>query len=286
MKKPQWIVAGCALFLTVLLYATTKPQLFGNHPKAVSAQQQSEAAASETGIVTDDSILLHAKEHLTPPQAQKLNEIENGISRGNVLAQKTSAYRTLARFWADSMHLFEPYALYTAEAARLENFEKSLTFAAHLFLDNLRREETPELKRWKAEQAKDLFERSLKLNPANDSSKVGLGAVYLYGSLASPMEGIMKIREVAERDPNNIYAQLTLGQASIISGQLDKAIPRFEAVVKMQPQNVEAILSLAEVFERKGANASAVEWYKKSLLLVKLPEMKTEIEKRITELSK
>jgi tetratricopeptide (TPR) repeat protein len=284
MKKPQLIFAGAALLLAIILFFSTRSQLFGNHPKAVSATDM--AAAAETGVLTNDSILLHAKEHLNPEQAQKLNSIENGISRGDVLQQKITAYHTLARFWADSMHLFEPYALYNAEAARLENSEKSLTFAAHLFLDNLRQEETPELKKWKAEQAKDLFERSLKLNPANDSSQVGLGAVYLYGGLASPMEGILKIRQVAEKDPSNAYAQLTLGQASLISGQLDKAIPRFEAVLKVQPQNLEAILSLADVYERMNNKASAIEWYRKSLPLVKIPEMKAEIDKRITELSK
>ena len=126
----------------------------------------------------------------------------------------------------------------------------------------------------------------MKINPDNDSSQVGLGAVYLYGGLASPMEGILKIRQVAEKDPNNTYAQLTLGQASIISGQLEKAIPRFEAVLKVQPKNLEAILSLAEVYERMNDKAHAAEWYRKSLSLVEIPEMRTEIQKRITDLSK
>ena len=151
MKKPQLIFAGGALLLTILLFVGTRSQIFGNHPKAVSP---TEAQTAEAGVVTNDSILIHAKEHLTPQQAQKLNSIENGISRGDVQDQKITAYRTLSRFWADSMHLFEPYALYNAEAARLENSEKSLTFAAHLFLDNLRREETPELKNGKPNKQK------------------------------------------------------------------------------------------------------------------------------------
>jgi hypothetical protein len=85
-------------------------------------------------------------------------------------------YHQLAKFWHDSANSWEPYAWYTAEAARLENSEKNLTFAAHLFLDNLIRDDVAERRKWKALQAKDLFERSLKLNPVNDSSKVGLGA--------------------------------------------------------------------------------------------------------------
>ena len=40
----------------------------------------------------------------------------------------------------------------------------------------LQADEVPERRKWKALQAKDLFERSLQINPQNDSSKVGLGA--------------------------------------------------------------------------------------------------------------
>ncbi len=62
------------------------------------------------------------------------------------------------------------------------------------------------------------------------------------------MEGIQKIRKVAERDSKNIYAQLTLGHASVASGQFDKAVERFEKVIQIQPENLEAILSACRRF--------------------------------------
>ncbi len=211
--------------------------------------------------------------------------MENSISRGDVSNQQSHIFHQLARFWKDTAHIFEPFAWYTAEAARLENSEKSLTFAAHLFLNNLKSEGNPQLKDWKAHQAKELFERSLKLNPANDSTKVGLGATYLFGFSENPMEGILKIREVAERDSTNSYAQMTLGQASMVSGQLDKAVERFEKVVLLQPNNLEALISLADVYERKGEKKKAVNWYKRSLPLIEVPGLRKEVEKRINELS-
>jgi tetratricopeptide (TPR) repeat protein len=183
--------------------------------------------------------------------------------------------------------MWEPYAWYTAEAARLENSENSLTFAAHLFLGSLRTEADGKLKHWKAHEAKDLFERSLKLNGANDSSMVGLGATLLFGEIAAtPMEGIQKIREVVQRDSTNVYAQLTLGQASLLSGQLDKAVERFEKVVRLQPKNLEAILSLAETHERNGNKKAAVIWYQKSIPLSNIPGLRDEVERRINDLSK
>ena len=106
----------------------------------------------------------------------------------------------------------------------MENSEKSLSFAARLFLDALAREQAHQLKDWETEQAKDLFQRSLKLNPQNDSAKVGLGATILYSGHEAPMTGINMIREVADKSPNNVFALMTLAEASLMSGQLDKAV--------------------------------------------------------------
>ena len=280
MKKPQWITASIALAAVVCLYATTSNQIFGNNVKA-----KVEAPNAATAAISIDSILVHAKENLSAEQQNRLSFLEKTISRGDVSTQKVHLYHQLARFWADTARVFEPYAWYTAEAARLENSEKSLTFAAHLFLDNLKGEEHPEVKQWKALQAKDLFERSLKLSPENDSSQVALGAVYLYGGIGSPMEGIQKIRHVADEHPDNVYAQMTLGHASVISGQLDKAVERFQKVAQAQPQNLEAILSLADVYERMDDKANAVIWYKKSLPYIGVPGLREEVEKRVAELS-
>jgi tetratricopeptide (TPR) repeat protein len=209
------------------------------------------------------------------------------VIRGDVKKQKLDVFHQLAHFWKDSARIFEPYAWYEAEAARLENSEKSLTFAAHLILENLRNEESDQLKRWKALQAKDLFERSLRINDKNDSTIVGLGACYIFGNIAeNPMEGILKVRQVVEKDSTNIYAQMVLGQGSLLSGQYDRAIDRFEKVLALQPVNLEAILLMAEVFERKEDKANAIKWYSTALPLAPNPAMRSALEKRINELKK
>ena len=285
MKKPQWITVGVAILATIALYAATQQQLFGTKHQHTAEAAHSNAA-TEPALSTD-SILLRARQSLSPAQATRLSMMEHSISRGDVNQQKIGVYHQLAHFWADTAKIFEPYAWYTAESARLENSEKSLTFAARLFLDNLKMEDDPGLKRWKALQAEDLFQRSLKINPANDSSEVGLGELYLYGGIGEgPMQGIMKIRQVAEKDSTNIYAQLTLGHASIASGQYDKAIGRFLTVLHLQPNNLEAALSLAEAYEQTGNKAAAIEWYKKSLPLINIAGLKKEVDNRIIELSK
>ncbi len=280
MKRPQWIAASIAILLTVSLYALTRDQLFGYHPIQGSAA----STPAPQGQLTIDTILHHAKERLTDDQLTRIHFLESSISRGDVLSQKLHIYHQLARFWRDTAKIFEPFGWYTAEASRLENSEKSLTFAARLFLQNLRYEENADLRQWKATQSKDLYERSLKVNPGNDSVQVELGEVYVYGGLAMPMEGITMIRTVADKNPNNLYAQISLGNASLASGQLDKAIERFSKVVQLKPDHLEAVLLLADTYERKGDKAEAIKWYSRSLPIITIPGLKTEVEKRITQL--
>lgn len=288
MKKPQWIVVAAALVLVAAIYSFGKTVPL---KKAIAASEQhSENDGHDHGPITTlsiDTILVAAKKQLSTEQVIRLNGLENSISRGDVKEQQLKVYHQLSHFWGDSARIFEPYAWYEAEAARLENSEKTLTFAARLFLENLQQESDPNLRKWKALQAKDLFERSLKLNPANDSAKVGLGACYLFGNISlNPMEGISKIREVVDKDSSNVYAQMMLAKGSMMSGQYDKAISRLQTINRLQQGNIEAILMLADVYERTGDKKNAVLWYQNCLPYINRADARAEIEKRIAELKK
>lgn len=289
MNKPQWITLSVAVLLVLGLFAATQGTLFGERNVKTSPSSASHDGHDHADDFSTDSVLYYAKQNLPQTQVARLAQLENSVIRGDVAEQKLHLMHQLARFWADSGRAFTPlawypYAYYTGEAARLENSEKSLSFAARLFLDILGSEEELRVKHWEAEQARDLFERSLKINPGNDSAKVGLGATLLYGGLEAPMTGIAMIREVAEKDSTNAYAQLTLGEASLMSGQLDKAVERFQRVYRLQPANLQAILLLADTHERMNKTEEAVQWYQKALPLARNAAMKKEIEKRVSDL--
>lgn len=289
MKRLQWITLGMAVILVTGLYAGTQATFFGtSKPKKPDALPAPTGAAHDHRFGTD-SVLYYAKKDLPQSAVARLTALENSVVRGNVADQKLHLMHRLARYWSDSARAFTrlafyPYAFYSGEAARLENSEKSLSFAAHLFLNALGDEEAPQLRHWEAEQARELFERTLKLNPGNDSAKVGLGATLLYGGLDAPMKAIGLIRDVADKNPTNAFAQQTLGEASLMSGQLDKAAERFKAVVGLQPRDLRAALLLADTYERMNRKEEAAAAYQKALPLVTLPEMKKEVEKRIAQL--
>jgi len=281
MNKNKWIIFGSALFLTAILYAASEKQFFG-----IQKNKKPQSSLITQSQFSTDSVLFYAKKRLSADQITGINYLEHSISRGDVADQQLHIFHQLAIFWGDSIKSFAPYAWYTAEAARLENSEKSLTFAARLFLNGLVEENDSQVKQWEAFQAKDLFERSLKLNPNNDSSKVGLGEVYLYGGIAMPMQGISLLKEVAAKDSNNIYAQMSLGRASLMSNQIEKAVEHFKKVVSLQPNNMEAFFRIAEIAEQVGNKREAIEWYTKLLPLTNGAEIRKDIETRIADLNK
>jgi len=239
-------------------------------------------AAPDSKEININTILTASRQQLTPGQQAYIAQLETAVVRGDVKEQQIKVFRQLAAFWKDSAHMLLPFAYYSGQAAKLENSQKSLTFAAQFFLDGVRRQDNAGLQRWMAIQAKELFEKALQLDPKNDSLKIGLGSCYLFGNISdTPMEGIQMIREVADRDPENMYAQFMLGMGGLVSGQLDKAIERLTKVVQHQPDNVEALLVLAEACERKGDKANAVKWYEASKKHIHDPQIVKEIEKRI-----
>jgi tetratricopeptide (TPR) repeat protein len=279
LKKQQIILVGSGVALLCLIY------FFGRTipPKKPGAAATS-AVSKEIDIKT---ILAASRQQLSASQQAYVAQLETAVVRGDVKEQQAKVFRQLAAFWKDSAHLLLPYAYYSGEAAKLENSQKSLTFAAQFFLDGVRRQENPDLQRWMATQAKELFEKALQHDPGNDSLKIGLGSCYLLGNISeTPMQGILMIKEVADRNPNNVYAQFMLGMGGMISGQFDKVIDRMLKVVQVQPDNVEAILILAEAYERTNDKASAAKWYRAAKKHINNADVVKEIDDRIKLLEK
>ena len=278
MRKQQWFLVLSGITLLLLLY------FFGNTVAPNKSAPVAEANNS-TGTLTTAQVLTQFKTGLDTQQIQKITQLENSVVRGDVRNQQVHVYHQLASYWMDSLHRDIPGAYYTGEAAKLESSEKNLTFAAHLLVDNMMSASDLPMQKWLATQAKELFEKALSINPGNDSSKIGVGVCYMFGNISdNPMQGILAIRAIADKDPDNLYAQMMLGLGGIQSGQYDKAAERFLAVVNKQPENIEAILNLAGVYERLGQKEEAVKWYKNALNLIQLPQARKDIEERIKSL--
>ena len=214
--------------------------------------------------------------------------IETQLTRSKNASDSLNYTIKLAKFWADSANRLAPYLYYTYSAALLENSEKSLTFAAQQIINNLITPDAPPaLQPWMAGNAKVLLEKALEMNPNNDSATINLGACYLFGNISdNPMQGILKVKQVVDKNPQNAYGQFILALGGKKSGQYDKAIERFLIVAQVDPSNLEAMVHLAECYELTNKKEEAIQWYTKVRDLVNIPDAKTALTKRIKELKK
>jgi tetratricopeptide (TPR) repeat protein len=274
LKKQQWIVIAAGSILLLGLYT------FGRFtPPHEEHADHGKAEAPKAFQIND--FVNNLKKDLTPAQSAYLTSLEDALTRGDLKTQRIANFQALSNFWRDSARSFLPYIYYLSEKAKLENSEKNLNFAAHSMLEELRGISNPDLKTWMAEQSNDLFTRSLKLNPNNDSTIVGLGSTFFFGVSGAPMEGILKIRAIADKNPNNIFAQFMLGYGGLVSGQTEKAAERFKKVIELDPSNTEAVFLLAELYEKAGNKKEAITWYERGMKDVKNPELLSALKEKI-----
>jgi len=284
VKKQQIILlAGGLLIFASLFY-------FGNTVATKDLSSKGEAPGPAAAAAFNiGKYIQDAKSKLSVSQINYINSLENSISRGDVSAQQIKVYNQLASFWADSIHQQEIYIFYTSQSAKLVNSEKNLTFAAQLILADLRNESDPAKRGWKAEQAIELFEHAITLNPNNPNLQVGLGSCYVFGKgmVGNPqetMKGIQQLLQVVRKDSLNMQAQLVLGIGGVISNQFDKAIDRLLNVLKYEPSNLEAISWLADAYAGKGDKANALKWYEISKRMINNPVYTKEVNERIKSL--
>ncbi len=271
---------GVILLLSLFIFGKIETQ---------KSKPHADEHVTHTAFNITDSIK-SAKNQLTSSQLIYIADLENSITRGDVKNQSHKNYLHAANFWKDSAKNFIGYAYYLSEAAKLDNSEKNLTFAARLILDSMRRQGNDLIKAWEAETAIVLFTKALQLNPENDQLKIGLGSCYIYGKgmigdATETMKGVQQLLQVVGKDSTNMQAQMLLGIGGVISKQYDKAIVRLNKVALAQPGNLEAISWLADAYAESGDKTNAVKWYNYSKKLVNNPAYSKEVDERIKSLN-
>lgn len=269
-----------ALFVAVaiiagLFYFANKPKPNPPVGESSTGHGAMPAALPEVAAADFDSILVAAKRKLSPTEQAQLSGLENGITRGDVQAQQIKAYESIGQFWRKKNRPVAAH--YFGLSGKLENSEKKLNFAAHLYFESFFEEQDAAKRQWMGAEAVKLYERSLELNPDNDTIIVDLAILYIDG-LQQTMTGVTLLLELDRKDSTNIPANIILGKMAIESGQLDKAIERGEKVTRLAPDNVEGYLFLGEAYKRHGEKENAIAVFTQAKELMNNPEFAKDID--------
>lgn len=248
-----------AIVLAILLvggiyrFANTTPP----KPKMEPGQGPMSGAqmSNPMSTVDVDSLILATKKLLPQHALGEIQAVDKQLLGVTDSLQMLPFFDKYAEIWKEHKQLVVA-AYYYSLAAKLENSEKKLTFAAQLFLDLARNEHSESLQNWEAANAIACFEKSLRLNSNNDSTRLSLAECY-FGT-GEAMKGVALVKEITAKDPDNKSANMLLGQQGLISGQFAKAQLRFETVLKKEPKNLEAMLGLAEAYKGLGEKEKAI----------------------------
>jgi tetratricopeptide (TPR) repeat protein len=127
------------------------------------------------------------------------------------------------------------------------------------------------------------YKKSIEGNPKNTEAKIQLAACYVEDG-KDPMKGITLLKEIEKTDSSNVKLQLTFAFFSVKSGQIDKAIKRFNKVLEIDPLFIEAYLHLADAYEQQGDKNKTIEMLTKYANLTEDAMAKQEVLKYIEQL--
>lgn len=81
-------------------------------------------------------------------------------------------------------------------------------------------------------------------SPVADSVKIQQAIELVNGT--QPMQGIQMLLSMVEENPKNVEAHFVLGEFAIRSGQMEKAVTRFNTIIELQPANTLAYIYKGE----------------------------------------
>lgn len=265
------VISGSLLLIVLLLFAKTNllPK-----EQAVKTTEQTEPNSATLTKMVESAIA-----GLSSGDKEAIQKLDEAIKTSS---DKKSAFENMIRMW-DSLRNPSIAAYYMEQASEVSPSESNWMETANRYYAATRFVEESSRPILFA-KAKECFEHVLELNPNNLDAKINLASCYVEGG-ADPMKGIGMMREIEKTDSNNVNLQLNFAFFSEKSGQWDKAISRFEKVLKIQPDFIEAYLHLADAYQQKGDKAKAIESLQKYIALVDDIAIKTEVQDYINKLT-
>jgi len=123
------------------------------------------------------------------------------------------------------------------------------------------------------EKTRETYEKVLEAQPDNFDVQHNVAMTYL--STAGPMQGIMMLRGIIEKDPSNMKALMSMGRMSIQTGQFENGVDRFESLVSYYPDNAEGNFFLGVCYYETGQLVKARSQFEKVKELDAAPQIVT-----------
>ena len=262
----QIVVVVCSVILFVLLFIANKKPV----------KKAEDIAEKTTAQVVDTKVYVDALVSAMPEKDKK--EFENLDKK----ATDTTGINAVVDFF-NTKKMPVASCFYYQKKAEKVNTAKIWCDAGNRYFYSVGFVKDKNQAQSLYQSAMFCYNKSLAIQPDYSQAKIQLASCYVEGS-TDPMKGIGMLKEVEQADSTNIQVQMVLGAFAVKSGQFDKAETRYQKVLRIKPDYLEAYLFLADVYEKKGEKPKTIETLEKYVALTPDKEIKEQIKKYITQL--
>lgn len=278
-NKLQWILILSAIILVTVLW-NLDIKAPNSNKSGGRAEQETKPSSAALNL---QELKSNALNNVPTDVKNNINMLEKKFEEASADQQKETRLEL-----ADAYFAYKQYAvaalLYLEQSEKDASNAEMYVKAGDAFREAYRAGTDSNITPLLVEKAKSSYQKAMELDPKNLDAKTGVATCYVDAS-ENPMQGIMLLREVVAADPENVNANLNLGMFSMKSGQFDKAISRFETVVKKKP-SAENYAMLAESYEQSGNKVEAIKALKKAKEYIIDPQIIAGVDEYIKKLEK
>ena len=240
MQRTQWIVLSGAFALLLLLY-------FGS-PTTPPGRDLIEAQRAEKAATIDiDKLLERATKRYPREQLRPILALEQSLADTTNITDEPEVLKAISRNW-NQLGDFALGGMYAEKVAEITQTDSAWSITGTTYFSCFRSDLDSLIRDFCIAKSIQAFESAISVAPNNPVHSVNLGLCYVESG-GNPMRGITIIRDVAEKNPENKLASMTLGRMSIRTGQYDKAIQRFENVLTHHPDDAAAPYQLGVTYQ-------------------------------------
>lgn len=257
MTRNQWLVLASALLLLCILY-------FG-FSKVPPKQQDLEKSRFMNVEATSLTNLVNtAYEQISPAQKTIVEAIQLDVEKsGTDTIAKVEQLKALAGTWYEYKYPGIS-AVYAEDIAEIVKTEESWSIAGTTYALCVKNTEDQKEREFCSKRAIKAFEKSISINPDNIDNRINLAICYVDNPLQdNPMQGILMLRDLNTKYPENVAVLNQLGKLAIQTNQIDKALVRLEAAYAIEPENQTTICLLASAYKSANNQLKANEFANK-----------------------
>ncbi len=259
MTKSQIASIGGAIVLFLVLYLG-----FDTIPPKQKVLEKSRQLNLESTSVTN--LIQEAQTKLTPEQKSILEAINLDLTKAeNDSVKLVQILKSLSGTWYE-MGFSAIAGNYAEDIASIEKSEESWSMAGTTYALCVKSTEETKVKEFCSKRAIKAFESAISIDPENVETRINLAICYVDNPVQdNPMKGILMLRELNTKFPDNVSVLNQLGKLALQTNQTDKALERLEAALRLEPKNQNTICLLATAYQNVGNETKAAEFKKKCI---------------------